>query len=97
MLKISMGDMAICMCPAPTGIMVQSGPVVSGDPMNILGGRLMSSMGDIVMAGACGPYTITMGSPNYLDLGLLGSTMGAQCVGAGTGQVITGDPSFILM
>jgi len=94
MLTIRVGDVAVGCCPSITGCQPATGVVATGDPTHLNSGSPTSRLGDIVMF-PCGGFVITIGSPTDLESGMPQATIGASCVGAGTGIVTTGNPTHL--
>jgi len=95
MLSIRIGDIAVGFCPCPPSPACPAvGVIVSGDMMNLSSGMPRARISDIVMF-PCGPFIITTGDFNNLSSGMPIGMIGSQCVGAGTGTVVTGNPMEI--
>ena len=98
MFTVRIGDVAVGLCPCPPSPAPcpAIGVVASGSFSFIETASPLARMGDIVMF-PCGPFVITMGTLNMIEGGLPVSTIGASCVGAGTGVITTGSFNHIEM
>lgn len=98
MLSVRISDVAVGLCPCPPSPSPcpATGVVVSGNPLDFVGGMPKSRMGDIVLF-PCGGFVITIGNPLHISGGMPAAVIGAPCVGAGIGNVVSGFPSDLII
>ena len=94
MLTVRIGDVALGMCPCPPAMCPSVGIVATGSFTNFDSGLPLARLGDIVMF-PCGSFIISMGLPTDIEELLPATTIGAPCVGAGSGLIVTGNPTHI--
>jgi len=92
MITARIGDIAVGVCPCPpTGMCPATGVVVTGDPLHLNGGSPTTRIGDIVMF-PCGGFTIVTGMFQSFQGGMPLASIGSNCIGAGSGMIVTGNP-----